>query len=129
MSIFKSQSFPMPVKSHSYRSTAFDKPNTLFKKLHVVIILLSFLLYYSASAQKDKCTIPFSLRGNIDSLKNVLPLLHDSERVDCLNALSEAYIGSQPDWFDRTPSKTEFDTSEIFAIKALEEAKKISYNY
>src|SRR6478672_3412735 len=129
MSNFKQQSFLMPVLSYSCRWIELRHQNKLFERLPVIVILVSFLLYYSASAQKDKCTIPFSLRINIDSLKKILPSLQGGTRIDCLNALGEAYVGSQPDWFDRTPSKTEFDTAKSFTLKALEEAKKINYNY
>src|SRR4051812_40727552 len=82
MSNFKQQSSPMPVKPHSCRSIAFDKPNTLSKKLHVIIIVLLFLFWRNAFAQQEK----------IDSLKKVVPFLKDSAKVDCLNALSEIYI-------------------------------------
>src|SRR5438105_2727329 len=93
-----------------------------------IVILLSFFFCQNAFSQPGKCNVPFCQQGNIDSLKKILPSLHDSARVDCLNALSEAYIGL-PDWFNTTPSKTQFDTAEIFTMKALEEAKKINYTY
>src|SRR5690242_15553685 len=128
MSNFKRQSFPMPVKPHSYRSTTFHKPNTLFKRLHVIVILLSFLFCRNSFSQQGKCNIPFTERRNIDSLKKIFPSLHDSARINCLNALAEAYVGL-PDWFNATPTKVQFDTAELFALKALEEAKKINYTY
>jgi len=106
MSNFKQQSCPMPVTTHIYRLAALDKPNTLFKKLHVVIVIvLSFLFCRNAFAQQEK----------IDSLKNILPLLKDSARVNCLNALGEAYIAIQ------------IDTTLLFAEQALKEAEKINY--
>lgn len=78
------------------------------------------------------CHLPALSQNNdqfkIDSLKKVLPSLKDSARVDCLNSLSEAYIGL-PNWFSPTPTNTEFDNAEIFALQALEEAKKINYIY
>ncbi len=103
MSIFKQQSCIMPVNPH--RSIAFDKPNTLFYKLHVIVILLSFFFCHNAFAQREK----------IDSLKKVLPSLHDSARVDCLNELSGIYLKS---WND---------SAKYYAIPAYNESKKINY--
>ncbi len=74
------------------------------------------------------CVVGFAQREKIDSLKKALPSLKDSTRIDCLNALSEAYIGL-PDWFSSTPTKGQSDTAEIFNLQALEEAKKINYTY
>jgi tetratricopeptide (TPR) repeat protein len=52
---------------------------------------------------------------NIDSLKKGLPYLHDSARVDCLNALSEIYLNHNN------------DTASYYATLASEEAVKINY--
>jgi len=79
-------------------------------------------------AQFVLCAFCFSQSEKIDSLKKILPLLKESARVDCLNALSEAYIGL-PDWYSTPTTKSQFDTGEIFAIQAEEEAKKINYTY
>jgi tetratricopeptide (TPR) repeat protein len=128
MCIFKQQSFSMPVMPRTYRSTAFNRPNTLFKKLHVIVIVLSFFCCRNAFSQQGKCNIPFTGQKNIDSLKKILPSLHDSARIDCLNRLSEAYVGL-PDWFNSPPTKVQFDTAEIFVSKALDEAQKINYTY
>ena len=68
-------------------------------------------------------------RQAIDSLKKLLPSLHDSARVDCLNELSEQYIGL-PGWLAGDfPGKPQLDSSEIFNSEAYEEANKINYLY
>ena len=82
MSNFKEQSFPMPVHSNSDRLIGFHHQNKLFDKLAVIVTLLSFFLYQVAFAQREK----------IDSLKKVLPLLHDHARANCLYWLTQAYI-------------------------------------
>src|SRR6185295_8602031 len=51
----------------------------------------------------------------IDRLKKSLPALNDSSRIDCLNELSEEYVGIQK------------DTAQIFVLQALKEAEKINY--
>jgi len=51
----------------------------------------------------------------IDSLKKILPFIHDSARVDCLNELSEAYTYLQT------------DTAKMYAVKSYIEALKINY--
>lgn len=56
-------------------------------------------------AQKEK----------IDSLKKVLSGLQVSARIDCLNAISDAYICHAA------------DSAEIFSSKVLEEAEKLNY--
>ena len=43
-------------------------------------------------AQIFFCVVCFAQREKIDSLKKILPSLHDSARVDCLNELSETYL-------------------------------------
>lgn len=57
----------------------------------------------------------FPQREKIDSLKKTCPLLKDSAKIDCLNALSENYID------------VNIDTSEVFASKAFEESEKLKY--
>ena len=52
----------------------------LEKKISIIVLQIFF------------CTIALSQREKIDSLKKTLPSLHDSARVDCLNALCEAYL-------------------------------------
>jgi len=64
----------------------------------------------------------------VDSLKKVLPALHDSARVDCLNELSEAYLRSRG-WYEKGPRNTSIDSVEIWISAALEESHKIGYTY
>ncbi len=70
----------------------------------------------------------FSQREKIENLQKALPSLKDSARIDCLNAISEAYIGL-PDWFSEPATKAQYDSAQLFAGEALEEAKKIAYTY
>ncbi len=58
----------------------------------------------------------FAQREQIDSLKNVLPTLKDSARINCLSALSNTYI-----WI-------EADSARLLAIQALKEAEAIHYS-
>ncbi|CAN5421592.1 hypothetical protein BH20BAC1_BH20BAC1_07530 [soil metagenome] len=51
----------------------------------------------------------------IDSLKKILPALHHSARVDCLNALADTYL------------KSNIDTAKYYVGLAYAEAKKIYY--
>src|SRR4051812_49024192 len=118
MTNFKQESYPMPVNSHTYRSTAFDKPNTLFKKLHVIVIILAFFFYHDTFSQGEK----------IDSLKKVLPLLHDSARIDCLNELSRnclslIYSGELRN--DSTQYYT--DASQYYTALAFNDAIRLNY--
>jgi len=82
----------------------------------VTVIITQIFLY----------TVCFGQGENIDSLKRLLPSLHNSARVDCLNALSELYIGL-PSWFNPAPTRSNLDTAEIFNGQAGEEAKKSNY--
>ena len=67
--------------------------------------------------------------SKIEGLKKLLPGLHDSARIDCLIELSEAYKGL-PAWLlDVAPGKAQMDSAETLISAALEEAKKIRYNY
>src|SRR5690348_14780834 len=91
---------------------------TIPMKKRVTILIAQILI----------CTVCFSQREIIDSLKKVLPSLRDSARVDCLNEISELYIGL-PDWFSKTPTKNKFDSAEFFNCEAFKEAKRINYNY
>jgi len=61
------------------------------------------------------CIPLFAQRAKIDSLKNLLPSLHDTARVDCLNVLSLAY------------SYLNIDTAKSFAQKAFSEASALNY--
>lgn len=75
----------------------------------IFILALSSLLSSVAFAQNAS-------EGKIDSLKMLLPFMHDTARVDCLNELSEQYI--------LTSKK---DSAEYYAETAYNEAKQINY--
>jgi len=97
-------------------STVFDKPNTLLKKLPVIIILLSFFF----------CDNVFTQRERIDNLKKMLPLLKERARVDCLNELSAIYLENTPS--ERLENNLKIvDTALYFAELAKREAEKINY--
>jgi len=82
MSNFKQQSFLMPVHLNNCRLIGLHHKNKLFKLLRVIAVVLSFLFWQTAFSQEK-----------INSLKKVLLSLKDSARVNCLNEISEAYIG------------------------------------
>jgi len=67
-------------------------------------IIFIYAIAYAASAQ------------NIDSLKKVLPSLHDTERIDCLNELSYCYTYI-----------SKKDSAEYYATVAENEARKLNY--
>lgn len=71
------------------------------------ILILLFSVTVTASS--------FAQREQIDSLENVLPALKDSARIDCLNALSNAYI-----WVNT-------DSSRLLATQALKVAETFYY--
>ena len=52
----------------------------------------------------------------MDSLRKVLPLLRDTARIDCLNAISNEYISTEKK-----------DSAEFYAVKAGLEAKAAYY--
>src|SRR5438477_3561747 len=62
------------------------------------------------------CIPVFAQRTKIDSLKKILPSLHDSAKVDCLNVLSLVY------------SYLNADTAKSYAQKAYTEASGINYS-
>src|SRR5690349_9650730 len=105
MSNFKQQSFVVPVHINSYRSINLRHQNKLVKLLRVIAIVLFFLIADTTFAQEQ----------NIDSLKKILPSLHDSARVDCLNELSRLYSELNP------------DTSLYYSSAANDEAVMINY--
>ena len=81
-----------------------------------LIIIAAFLfpvLVQAQSFQIDKQTL------SIDSLKKVLPLLHDSARVDCLNELARSCIEGG--------TLLHADSSLLFAKQAYKEASQINY--
>ncbi|WP_207510536.1 tetratricopeptide repeat-containing sensor histidine kinase [Longitalea luteola] len=55
---------------------------------------------------------------NIDSLKKVLLLAKDTHQIDCLNALSNAYILLEKK-----------DAAEYYATQAGDKARSLNYNY
>ena len=67
-------------------------------------IIFIYAIAYAASAQ------------NIDSLKKVLPSLHDTDRIDCLNELSYCYT-----------YVSKKDSAAYYATVAENEAKKLNY--
>src|SRR4051812_20917711 len=81
------------------------------------------------------CVVCFAQREKIDSLKKILPSLHDSARVDCLNELSAAYIKSIRDTLGycymplvETHTLPEFSlAASQFATQAYKEAIKTNY--
>jgi len=79
---------------------------------HLFVPLLKHMMYIF---QISFCVACFAQQEKIGGLKKNLPSLKDSARIDCLNALSEAYL------------EVEIDTSQLFAEQALKEAKKINY--
>lgn len=74
--------------------------------------ILCFFLFCSFNSFQT-----LAQRAQIDSLRKVLPSLHDSTRVDCLNAISLAY------------SYLDADTANAYAKKAYLEANAIPYTY
>ena len=63
------------------------------------------------------CAIAYAASAqNIDSLKKVLPSLHDTDRIDCLNELSYCYT-----------YVSKKDSAAYYATVAENEAKKLNY--
>jgi tetratricopeptide (TPR) repeat protein len=77
------------------------------QKIGVIALIILFPFFAPAQHPSGDKT---------DSLKRSLPALHDSARIDCLNALSAEYI--------LTSNK---DLAEYYAATAFDEAKKINY--
>ena len=72
------------------------------------------------------CTIALGQREKIDSLKKTLPSLHDSARVDCLNALCEAYLKVNEPVRPVQYRNIIGDTAVNYARLAYEESWKIN---
>lgn len=90
------------------------------------IIILFFIpvLVKSQSFQIDKPTFP------IDSLKKVLPLLHDSARVDCLNELSRSYYEKmEMPYDDSALAITRQAYTEAFAINYIKGLGNVCLQY
>lgn len=75
-------------------------------------ISISLLLQIVILLSGNLC---WAQQERIDSLKKILPALHHSARVDCLNELTGAYL------------KSNIDTAEYYAGLAYAEAKKNNY--
>jgi hypothetical protein len=78
MNNFKRQYSPMPL-SRAIKRTVAIRFKALKRKICVLPVLSCFILPALSLAKNNK----------MDSFKKVLPLLHDSARIDCLNALSD----------------------------------------
>jgi len=72
------------------------------------------------------CIVCFAQTKEIDSLKNVLPLLKDTSRIDCLNELSAIYLENTPSYRLENNLKI-VDTALYYAELAKREAEKINY--
>ncbi len=94
-----------------------DKQNTLLKKLLGIVIVFLFLFSNACFAQRER----------IDSLKKVLHLLRNSVRVDCLNALSDAYLKSNSPLLPTSSHNKIGDTAADYANLAYNEALKLNY--
>jgi tetratricopeptide (TPR) repeat protein len=80
------------------------RANYSMKKRVVILIMQIFV-----------CSVCFAQTEKIDSLKKALPLLRDSARVDCLNALCGTYLN------------LENDSAGYFADQSYAESIKINY--
>lgn len=81
--------------------------------LHVLLTVTCFFIYNLSAAQPK----------DIDSLKKILPSLHDSERVDCLNEIIYYYFSVDNYNF----SVDNKDSIEDYLTITYEEAKKLKY--
>jgi tetratricopeptide (TPR) repeat protein len=119
MTTFQAQPLFMPVSLYICRSFPIKKIFFPVRAIYISFFLSLFLLPNFCLAQKEK----------IDSLKKVLPLLKDSARVDCLNALSNAYIDNNfyqiHYYVENFDSHT--DTADFYAKKAYTEAIALNY--
>lgn len=79
----------------------------------IIIFFFIPVLGKSQSFQIDKPAFP------IDSLEKVLPLLHDSSMVDCLNEMSRSHLEEM--------TAIHFDSALVFASQAYKEAASINY--
>ena len=82
-------------------------------KFTIIAAFLFPVLINAQTFQIDKPALP------IDSLKKVLPLLHDSARVDCLNELARSYT--------EAITSIDSDTALSLAKQAYAEASAINY--
>ncbi len=73
-------------------------------------------------------SIGFAQTPRQDSLKKILPLLHNKDRVDCLNELAESY--SLTFRVEESPHADElYDSMFHYASVAFGEAEKLNYTY
>ena len=82
--------------------------------------ILSTLIFYYAICYAQGAKVDSS---KIDSLKRLLPTLHESARVDCLNELSGSYISPNRGYF----LSINKDSAKYYSEFAYEEAEKINY--
>jgi hypothetical protein len=66
----------------------------------------------------------FGQREKIDSLKKALASSSGRQQVECLNTLTEIYVGL-PDWFNELPQQSHLDSAELFK----QEAQRFNYAY
>ena len=78
---------------------------TMVCKTSIFSGLCFMLVYIPGIAQREK----------LDSLIKLLPDTKDSLRVQCLNNIGEQYL------------QVQYDTAYLYAMQALDEAKKINY--
>ena len=78
---------------------------TMVCKTSIFCGLCFMLIHIPGIAQREK----------LDSLIKILPDTKDSLRVQCLNSICEQYLDVR------------YDTAYLYAIQALDEAKKINY--
>src|SRR3954465_15818310 len=88
------------------RLVTFDKRQSILRGAYAMIFLFLFFFSY----------VSFSQQNQIDSLKKILSLSHDTAKVDCLNNLSAAFIILENK-----------DSAKHYANLAFIEAKKINY--
>ena len=82
-------------------------------RLIIAAIFLLPILARSQAFRIDKPPLP------IDSLRKILPLLHDSGRVDCLIELARSYAEVMIPSFS--------DSAQFLAAQAYKEAASIKY--
>ncbi len=87
---------------------------------YLLIITLLFGIQAASFAQSPQSIRIDSLK--IDSLQKVLPTLHDTTRINCLNSLGEAFLNR-----DGYKIKVNADSAYRYAIMAKNESQKINY--
>ncbi len=103
----------MPVNLYRYKFISFIQKLFYLKGLYVLIFLCSCLQFKTGFAQTQ----------TIDSLKKVLPSLHDSARINCLNELGFEY--SNPHWNKSHYVQT--DTALFYTAQAQSQAQTLHY--